>query len=86
MKTRAFWFISLGHMTALLVVKDGEVVLEQRPESGLLGGLWCLPLIEAHFQDGELEAAVKKSWKNATSKSTWLPSALRLGARGTRSP
>lgn len=29
----------------LLLLHDGEVLLEKRPQAGLWGGLWCLPEI-----------------------------------------
>ena len=31
---------------AVLVERDGAVLLEQRPEEGLLGGLWGLPMTD----------------------------------------
>ena len=33
----------------VVALKDsGEVLLERRPESGIWGGLWCLPQFESH--------------------------------------
>jgi len=43
---------------ALLIGNEGAVYLEQRPPSGLLGGLFGLPLEE--FEDGEKDAALER--------------------------
>jgi A/G-specific adenine glycosylase len=37
----------------LLLLREGEVLLEKRPPVGLWGGLWCLPEIPARADPGD---------------------------------
>ncbi len=34
------------HATMLLLMHDGDILLEKRPGSGIWGGLWCLPQLD----------------------------------------
>jgi A/G-specific adenine glycosylase len=43
----------------LVVVSNGEVLLEKRPAAGIWGGLWSLPEAEA---DADPARALKKAW------------------------
>lgn len=38
------------HAQVLLLEHDGQLLWQQRPASGLWGGLWCLPLIEEDIE------------------------------------
>lgn len=52
-------------VTALLVFDDAwQVVLERQPESGLFGGLWCLPVLEGRLDQvaAQDEAMRKYGW------------------------
>lgn len=55
-----------------LLDRRGRLLFEQRPESGLLAGLWCLPLIELNTDKGASSRA--ESWIAAHTKG-W-PAAL----------
>ncbi len=46
------------HQAALLICRDGRLLLRQRPPEGLLGGLWEFPLVDlAHNQDPAMIAS-----------------------------
>lgn len=38
-------------VTMLIVIENGQVLLEQRPDYGIWGGLWSLPETDAKIQD-----------------------------------
>lgn len=40
--------------TVLILASDGRVVIEKRPDRGLLAGLWQLPSLEGHLGEREL--------------------------------
>ena len=54
----------------LAVVSCGEVLLEKRPSTGLWGGLWSLPEIEA---DADPERALADDWGLVAASSSPLP-------------
>ena len=48
-------------VTMLLMLRDDTIVLEQQPEGGLFGGLWCLPMLEGRLEiDGALDEAARR--------------------------
>lgn len=47
------------HATMLLIIDAGQVLLEQRPGSGIWGGLWSLPELAGHALS---EGAVPPAW------------------------
>lgn len=53
----------------LVVVSNGEVLLEKRPPTGIWGGLWSLPEIEAGADPAK---ALRRDWGLATASSEAL--------------
>lgn len=41
-----------------VVIKNGRILLVQRPENGLLGGLWEFPMVSLHAQDNPVDRLV----------------------------
>jgi A/G-specific adenine glycosylase len=54
----------------LVVVSQGEVLLEKRPPSGIWGGLWSLPEVEAGADPAR---ALERDWGLSASSSAALP-------------
>lgn len=45
--------------TVLVLVQEGKVLLQKRPQKGLLAGLWELPNLEGHLSAEEVQSYVK---------------------------
>src|SRR6266581_3276536 len=45
--------VPLKKTAMLLLLREGEVLLEKRPQAGLWGGLWCLPEISPGADPGD---------------------------------
>ncbi|MDF2447492.1 MAG: adenine glycosylase [Moraxellaceae bacterium] len=60
--------------TTLLVLlnAEGEVLLEQRPSSGIWGGLWSFPETAA-ADDATLKLVLKEEWALKRPHPEWLP-------------
>ena len=54
----------------LVVVSQGEVLLEKRPPSGIWGGLWSLPEVEAGADPAR---TLERDWGLAASSAAALP-------------
>ncbi|WP_249383970.1 A/G-specific adenine glycosylase [Chitinivorax sp. B] len=44
--------VPIRHTTMLLLWRENELLLQKRPDSGIWGGLWCLPEVEASLAAG----------------------------------
>jgi A/G-specific adenine glycosylase len=68
------------HAVMLLVVDDDQVLLEQRPPSGIWGGLLSLPELEGHVvaEDDEVEPADHDALLRAVGKFGEMESCERL--------
>lgn len=68
--------------TIMLLLRDreGRVWLEQRPPSGLWGGLWCLPQFESQraLNDWLTDNAIKPEWQATLPDFTHTFSHFRL--------
>ncbi len=63
---------------ALAIFWRGQLLLERRPESGLLAGMWCLPLMN---RGDAKKAAKKKAAKKAAKKTAKKTAANKTAAQ-----
>ena len=64
---------------ALAIYWRGQLLLERRPESGLLAGMWCLPLMDR-------ESATNATKKKAAKKKAAKKKAAKKKAAKNRTP
>jgi A/G-specific adenine glycosylase len=77
------------HAQVLLLAHDGKLLWQQRPASGLWGGLWCLPVLEGEADDtlatlGMGTGTLGKQIKHTFTHFHWQLQALYLRLDSTQ--